>query len=313
LLRILPSFFFLILFSFAARAERSQFIFDVGNDYFTGPSHTDRYLTNNITIGFVEEGLPVFLENMSPLFGHTAIPVRSWSISQEIYTPENTELKNPDPQDQPYGGWLFVAGSLGYRQDQDLFLYEVQLGMVGPAALAEQAQNFYHDLIGVGLAQGWDYQLHDEFGVNVGFTYAHSLMRVVPEQWGYDFIYGLGGFLGNVHTYGELATVFRFGYNIPDDLGYRAGVPQDSSWSFYGFLRGQGRVVARDIFLDGNTDGNSRSVEKRILVALGSAGLSLGFYGFDFAYSYEVGTKRFKTQTSTEARGSFAFTYSQSF
>jgi hypothetical protein len=37
--------------------------------------------------------------------------------------------------------------------------------MVGPAAMAEHVQTFWHSLMGLHVPQGWDNQLHNEPGV----------------------------------------------------------------------------------------------------------------------------------------------------
>lgn len=300
------------IFSAHAESGGRQIILDIGNDYFTGPEHTDRHLTNNISVGVITDGLFEFADNYSDRFSESQRVYSSLAISQFIYTPEDTDLTIPDPTDQPYAGWLFISAGLAVREDSVLNMYGLDLGVVGPAALGEETQNFYHNLIGVDQSQGWDYQLHNEFGINVKLKQAMMPYRYEGAADS-DFIYFYGGSLGNVDTHAEVGAILRWGYNIPNDMGYRASNQQTEGFSLFTVLRAYEKLVARDIFLDGNSDGDSASVEKRPLVTAGSAGLVMRIDAFEFTYSYEMSTKRFKAQSTADARGNISLSYQRGF
>src|SRR3546814_17784538 len=100
---------------------------------------------------------------------------------------------------------------------------------------------------------------------------------------GVDVTPHLGAALGNVYTYGAGGLTLRFGEDLPDDYGpprIRPALPgsdyfrptDDFGWYF--FAGAEGRIVARNIFLDGNTFKDSHSVDKRPLVADLQAGLA---------------------------------------
>jgi hypothetical protein len=303
---------FTLLPIFSARAEDGgrQIILDIGNDYFTGPEHTDRHLTNNISVGVIQSGLFGFTSGLEDRFSSSQKLYSSIAISQFIYTPEDTKRAIPDPADQPYAGWLFLTTTLGVRENNLLNTYGVDIGVVGPASLAEETQNFYHRLIGVAEAQGWDHQLHNELGINLKIKQAIMPYRYEDSS---DFIYFYGGSLGNVDTHLEVGAILRWGYNIPDDMGYRAINAYDGDFSIFSVFRIYEKIVARDIFLDGNSDGDSPYVEKRPLVTAGSAGFVIRVSDVELGYSFEVSTKRFKTQTSADDRGNVSLSYQRGF
>lgn len=300
------------VFSASANDGGRQIILDIGNDYFTGPEHSDRHLTNNISVGVIQPGLFGFTSGFADDFSSSQKLYSSIAVSQFIYTPEDTELAIPDPKDQPYAGWLFITSTLGVREEKLLTIYALDLGVVGPASLAKETQNAYHRMIGVDEAQGWDHQLHNELGINVKIKQAVLPYRS-EGSIDSDFIYFYGGSLGNVDTHGEIGAILRWGYNIPDDMGYRAINAYDERFSLFAVFRINEKIVAKDIFLDGNSDGESPSVEKRPLLTAGSAGFVLRYDDVEFGYSYEMSTKRFKTQTTDDSRGNISLSYQRGF
>ncbi len=111
--------------------------------------------------------------------------------------------------------------------------------------------------------------------------------------------------VGNVYTYAAGGVMFRVGDNLKRDLSppnIRPGFPglayfrggDESSW--YLFLGFESRLVARDIFLDGNTFKDSHSVEKEKLVGDMQFGLVYQVNRWRFAFSNMLRTKEFATQ-----------------
>jgi lipid A 3-O-deacylase len=104
----------------------------------------------------------------------------------------------------------------------------------------------------------------------------------------------------------------RFGFNLPSDFGVQlirpgggGNSPIDDSdprvsatrhWSFFVFGAVDGRAVARDIFLDGNTFKDSPSVEKIPFVADLSYGLGFIRGPFQLTFTQVYRTREFETQ-----------------
>ena len=79
---------------------------------------TDRYFTNGIRlsrtspVGDVPESVIDFVQ---PLIGTVGTVRWTASIGQNMYSPSDITVKNPDPGDQPYAAWLY--GSVGLLND----------------------------------------------------------------------------------------------------------------------------------------------------------------------------------------------------
>ena len=231
-------------------------------------------------------------------------------LGQSVFTPSDISLSNPPKDDRPYAGWLYTG--LGMIQDTDhreLDHLELLGGIVGPDSMGSNAQNDWHQFIGIGEGQGWNHQLHDEPGIML--TYERKWRLYQPLFWGQevDAIPELGATVGNVMTYGEAGLTLRFGQGLLADYGQARIRPASSGTSYfnsdamtspfgyYFYVAAQGRAVGHNIFLDGNTFQDSRSVDKKPLVGDLSAGLALYWWNrvrLDGSVTYR--TKEFDGQ-----------------
>lgn len=209
-------------------------------------------------------------------------------LGQQIFTPKDTLADKPDPDDRPYAGWAF--GGIGLIQDTErrrFDHFELLAGVVGPTAFGETVQNDWHQYIGVAEAEGWDHQIHDEPGVMLTYERKYRFLASMGNGYGADFIPEAGATIGNVMTYGQVGGLLRIGRNLEADYGPVRMRPSLSGTSyfnsdalvgdfgFYFFVGAQGRAVARNIFLDGNTFRDSRDVDSKALVADLTGGVSL--------------------------------------
>ena len=212
-------------------------------------------------------------------------------LGQSMFTPEDTAREDPDPSDRPYAAWLY--GGVGLIQDTDrrrLDHLELLVGVVGPAASGKKTQNDYHQFIGVSRSRGWDEQLDNEPGLMLSYERKWRLLQPLGGGFGVDAIPELGITVGNVMDYVQAGGMLRFGRNLEADYGPArirpalSGTPYfnsdhlDGPFGFYFFVGVQGRAVARNLFLDGNTFEDSRSVDSEALVGDLSGGLSM-FWG----------------------------------
>ncbi len=240
------------------------------------------------------------------------------SIGQKIYTPSDTSRTDLIVDDRPYAGWLYFSTSVNARDRYHMDTGELVLGIVGPSALGEDAQNGVHDIRDIPEAEGWDNQLSDEIG----------LMLVVDRRWKTrqhnlglgmqtDFISHYGGAIGNVYTYVNAGGEIRLGWNIPHDFGTSLirpggdvngpamGDPRLSGGiSVYGFTALTGRYVMRNIFLDGNTFEDSHSVEKKPFVGDIIAGVGVTWDAYKLTFSHVTRSREFDGQKGSHQFGS---------
>jgi hypothetical protein len=298
------------------------FSFKLENDLFGG---SDRYYTAGWQLSWRSPDYEPprairWLTDLGLLLLPRGTPRWGLAFGQQIFTPEDTDLRNPDPRDRPYAGWLYGALTVSSYTVTTYGAVELQLGVVGPSALGEQVQNNVHDFLGIDRALGWDYQLKDEPGVNLVWTrlwrYNWNLNRAEPGGLQYGIVPGVTVSLGNVETYASAGMLVRLGSNLAADFGpprirpALAGsgyfYPADQ-WGWYVFAGFEGRAVAQDIFLDGNTWRDSRSVDKKNAVADFTLGAALIIPWGRLTYTHVFRSTEFDGQGESFQFGSLSF------
>ena len=219
-----------------------------------------------------------------------------WAIGQSIYTPQDISIAEPQPEDRPWVGYLYVSrlAKTSYRlstwnaERQDRF--EVSLGVVGPLALGREAQNFIHRIKGIGGGMGWDNQLDNEPTILLGYE---SVLRY-PACAKYVDIQPYGrAFLGTVLTAADVGATVRIGYNLSGfartNVGPTAAMmpmmppcpdpPEGFLSSLSLFARAQARFIAHTLFIDGSLFGDDLGLNKKSVVYEGAIGIDVALFG----------------------------------
>lgn len=293
----------------AERAHRGTLSLVLENDLFY---NLDQHYTNGVRLSWVpasDAPTPAWAMKLAHLVpwmpGYGRI-LHGYAVGQSMYTPSDIKLRNPPLQDRPYAGWLYGTLGIGVESDHQLDVFAITLGMVGPASLAGPTQTFIHKLVGSDRPQGWGTQLKNEPGIVL--DYQHSWRGFVATSFfgnQFDVTPNVGAAIGNVFTYADTGLMVRYGRRLPDDFGpprIQPGIPGTSLFSptanmgGYVFAGIEGRAVAHNIFLDGNTFQNSRSVKKRPLVGDLQFGFVLDWPRIRLSYTHVIRTKEFQTQ-----------------
>ena len=249
------------------------------------------------------------------------------SLGQRIYTPADREARELLEDDRPYAGYLYLSFGFHARTSERLDSVEVNLGVVGPASLAQQRQNAVHDLRDIDRFEGWRNQLRNEPALQLVYEnklrlFKHDLFAGLQH----DFISHAGIALGNVGSYVNVGGEYRFGWDLPVDFGTSAVRPAgDNSapgagdnrlvisdrWlhGLHGFISADGRAVGNDIFIDGNTWRDSHSVDKRHFVADVAVGVSFLVRQWKISYAQVYRTREFKGQEKHHEYGSLSISY----
>jgi lipid A 3-O-deacylase len=313
----------------AGDTELGTFTIQFENDLFAG---TDRNYTNGVRLSWLSpEGgktLPILQhardvlamiaqdENRKTRFG--------WALGQEIYTPGDRVPRTLITDDRPYAGWLYgalslhsvVEGEAGAKTSESV---EMSLGIVGPEALGEEAQDFVHSVRLIEKFNGWDNQLETEPGILIAYEkrwrFAKPWNIGNGLQW--DFVPHAGGSVGNVLTHLGLGGAVRLGFNLPDDFGPPALIHGASSVDrlneegigAYFFVTAEGRYVAHNIFLDGNTWRSSHSVDREPWVGRFSFGVAMEFGRYRIAYTNAFVTEEFQGQSRPSRFGAISASF----
>ncbi|MDE2183881.1 MAG: lipid A deacylase LpxR family protein [Alphaproteobacteria bacterium] len=314
---------FAVLLAAPAHAASEPGIFSVlfENDVFYD---TDRDYTNGVEFAYTtpphdDADTVVDIARILPIFADTGRVRTNYALGQNIFTPADTQLFAPPPNERPYAGYLYGAVGLLEENDTRLDQLQLQLGVVGPASLAADAQKWVHSILGQAKPQGWHAQLRDEPALNI--QYERSL-KVIPPQsllglvldiephWGLE--------AGTVYDYVNIGAMVRFGFNLPEDFGplrIDPSLPGSSffeatgDFSAYVFAGVDGRAVARNIFLDGNTWRASPSVVKKNLVGDLELGAAVTFERARLTFTHVFRSREYATQTSSDQFGAVSLSF----
>lgn len=295
--------------------ENQFFTFNAENDSIT--SQSDRHYTNGVRFTYLDmrDKPPSFtraLDTWLPFYEETDQTAVYYSFGQNMYTSDDIKVKNPPQGQRPYAGWLYGSVGLSTLVDNHVDDVELTLGVVGPLSLAEQTQKTWHRFVGADKPQGWDTQLKNEPGLVLSWN----------RRWPEFFVADGGGWFiaaepdvgltaGNIYTNANAGFNMRFG---PSDARWqdapvrvRPGQPgsgffarPDGFFNWYLFAGANGRAVARNIFLDGNTFTSSRHVEKNPLVGDLNVGAAATFGRVRLTYTNVYRTKEYNGQAKND-------------
>ncbi|HTS18881.1 MAG TPA: lipid A deacylase LpxR family protein [Verrucomicrobiae bacterium] len=292
-------------------------------------NNTDRHYTQGLKLTYrgADNDLPQWAGHASEGLPRVALDLEAQNLGyvfgQNIYTPEDLHTNGLIRTDRPYGGWLYVGmylqrrgltGADGIPVMED---FEIDAGVTGPPSLAETAQKNFHEwFITNDIPRGWDNQIKTEPGLLLKYE---RLWRLSPNDQTaryVDVIPHAGVKVGNIEISGDLGTILRAGWNLPDDFGVPiidsassdgGGItPNSPPFAWYLFAGVDGRAVGQNIFLDGNTLRNSASVDRVPWVADFSSGFAVRlFRHFQLAFTRVVRTHEFVGQQHDDIFGSF--------
>lgn len=304
------------------------------NDALTG---TDRYYTNGIqwaklwkTKGEVEnsprwarrfhERLLDRVERKKALSFYRGV-----AFTSVFYTPEDITVRRLIPDQRPYAGWSLASSILEVLHSKgddkgSQHRLEASVGIIGELAFGGPQQAFAHTFLSPSSddPKGWNNQLDTEPTLQLFYKYRRLSKRLRYGELGkiyFDLTPSLTATAGNAFVWGGAGLTARLGFNLPATYadGIRP-VAADASLidghSLYAFLNVEGRAVARNIFLDGNTFTSSHSVDKKVLVSDWSVGASFRCGRYTFTYLALTRTPEFDLQDDRQSWGSVSLAIS---
>ncbi len=312
--------------------------FTIDNDLF---ANRDQDYTNGVKLAWSSPNLrsfqedpclPLWLQRVGQVFD-SVYPIRigkeevegnvTVTLGQAMFTPRDKKRADLVSDDRPYAGWTYLGFGYNTRSSYRLDSYELNFGVVGPWSRAKQIQDFVHRARGIEQFNGWANQLGNEFGAQLvyerKYRYDAFAQDNIRSGFGIDVIPHAGLSLGNVATYANAGFEARLGWGLPDDFGTSpirpagdnsAPRPKQGALQFtrdigaHVFVSVDGRAIARNIFLDGNTIRDSHSVDKKNFVADVAAGVAFNFKKYKLAFVRVYRTREFNGQLTTPKYGS---------
>ncbi|MEM7651174.1 MAG: lipid A deacylase LpxR family protein [Pseudomonadota bacterium] len=302
-----------------AAEDKNYLSLSIENDNLGGG--TDRFYTSGVRFTWFNVNTPVpdMIDEMAdavPTFDINDTTSTFFTFGQNIYTPEDIELRANQDNDRPWAAFLYGSVGLATLEGNHIDELELTLGIVGPEALGEQTQKLIHTHVSNSpTPKGWRNQLDFEPGIIL------SAQRRWPAAWAAD----LGDYrlraepnmnvsLGNIYTYAGTGLTFTFGpyqsrfQDTPPRV--RPAMPgsgyfetPDQNWSWYLFASADGRLMGRNIFLDGNSFSSSHDVDKKFLVGDATAGLAFTLGDYRLSYSLNARSKEFDGQDDPSVFG----------
>ncbi|MCA3244498.1 MAG: lipid A deacylase LpxR family protein [Alphaproteobacteria bacterium] len=290
------------------------------NDAYTRTG--DGNYTNGLRFSWLdaENVPPAWLRDIAdwlPMSALSEASVPVYSLGQNLYTPSNLQPFTAQPADRPYAAHLYGAVGLTSGDIGQVDELELSLGWVGPGALGKAVQTRYHELIGVQKPNGWAHQLHEE--PTLGLSWQRRWPRRLALPVGQGLISTMpyvGVSVGNARTHSMAGAILSWRsnrYELADlpirvapglpGTGYFTTAPR-VNWVLFAGI--EGRAVARDIFLDGNTFDSSPSVRKKNLVSDLSAGVMLTYNRYQLGYTTVYRTKEFYGQPEGQVFGALS-------
>ena len=295
--------------------EKGTFSVLFENDIFYSSDHD---YTNGVLLAYTTapQDTPdwaVRTARLLPFFAQDGDVRTRYALGQDIFTPHNLHLANPPPTDRPYAGFLYGAFGLVDDTGTNLDQLQVTLGVIGPASLAEDTQKWVHSIIHGADPQGWSTQLRDEPGLVI--QYERSVKLIPPQSllglvFDAEPHYGIA--VGNVYDYVNAGAMARLGFNLPKDYGPLRIDPSLPGSGFfeptgdiggYIFAGVDGRAVGRNLFLDGNSFEQSRSVDKLNLVGDLELGAAVTFRAFELSFTHVIRSREYATQKAADQFG----------
>ena len=278
------------------------------NASITTGTPTDRFYVNGLRLGWASPTtkVPDFLTDLGDTLWGDGQQRVGVDLTQQIYTPADTSSACPTPMTGHYAGVLLGNFSLMSDTEDTRSVLTVSLGVVGPAAGAEQVQNGFHDLIGQDHTLGWGGQIQNTPAIEVLHERTWRLPMGNVAGLETDALPSLTVGLGDLRDYLQTGVTFRFGRGLDSDFGVprlRPGLSGGDAFvptrpfAWYVFAGVDGQAVAYDMLLQTSPFRGGPHVSTIWDVGEMQGGFAVMAYGMRLTFAYVAQTQEFNGQT----------------
>lgn len=228
----------------------------------------------------------------------------SYSVGQSIYTGEVVANGNAERSTRPNAGWLYFEVTEQDSSDRVTEEFRLAVGVVGPPALGETMQRFFHSLAPeYQRPVDWARQLPTEPGFIARFARTSRLMAFGNgSRWSGRIDARAGAALGTVLTSATGGATARI--SIP--LGSPSGA-QRGWWPRMELAaEAHAHAVARDEFVDGTFFRTSERLDRTPFQDEERASLALHWSQLSVAYRATRLSVQYRGQPTPASWGTLA-------
>ncbi|SEL08357.1 hypothetical protein SAMN05661044_01931 [Olivibacter domesticus] len=226
------SVFFCFFPSLNCEAQVSEFAINSDNDAYLFINQ-DQYYTNGISFNYRH------LRNDRALKRNQVKQIWSLSLGHKLYNAYNG-FSEVALMDRPFTAYLYLRGGQSrFYKNESVLNMAVETGLYGKGAFGEPLQKAFHNLFGFYHISGWDYQLNNNFVLDVKVNY-HRLFwrnkkRTVDLQIGTKISAGLNQNyvgVGPIIRMGKINPLYRSAYHS-SRLNAGAGKVEKERYFYY--------------------------------------------------------------------------------
>ena len=300
----------LLCFSSSAQIYKSEFGFTTENDAYLATLN-DRYYSNGLFI--------YYRRAINPANFKASIAKKTYeiSVSQKIFTPYWGDVPRKEDQDRPFAGYLDAGASYSvFSKKEGLLKITAQLGTVGPNSLAEKGQKFLHKTVGFYTPEGWEYQIKNEFAINLSANAAKLFYRTSDKI--FDVTGEAYANLGSTFSGAGIAALLRVGKlnQLYNSFSYNATIGETAEKRFndtelFFYVRPKLNYVAYDATIQGSLFNSDSPVTFGVkpIVFEQQAGVNYTIRRLSFDFSVIFKTKEVKSTANAQNYGSFSMVY----
>ncbi len=105
------------------------------------------------------------------------------SIGNKMYTPSSANKPSIETHDRPFAGYLFAQAQVSkFYENESMFRYAAQVGILGPASGVGIFQDLMHNFIGWYKVEGWEHQIANDIGINFHAMYSRKITNYLSKQ-----------------------------------------------------------------------------------------------------------------------------------
>ena len=241
------------------------------------------------------EHLPVLLSDLGIIGERSYVTTTAFVLGQNFFTPSLITSFDEDPTDRPFAGFLYAGVRADITQEppdgdgwtvRKQHSFELDVGVLGPPALAEAVQKGVHLIRRGRIPKGWDHQLSTEPAIQALYT-----SRVSLRYGMLDLVPHAGIALGSVQTYGRVGGAVRIGtvQSFPSLLNpwTVARTDYEDRWFEWAVLAAvEGRGYLRNAYVDGNLFGDDLAITPDHTIGEWRLGAMTRFGSWSVNYSF---------------------------